>query len=307
MILKELDPYIAQDKYEMAGRKAEEQMAYSYYLRRFFGKSDEVDVLNGIRIELGGEVAQMDHLVLHPYGILIVESKSVSGSIQIMDDGQWMRWYAKTPKPIGIRSPVTQAKMQCQLLTELLEAGVKQKGFFSRISFDVLVAISDGGTIQWPKSGALKEVCKADQVPEKLGNRLDMFRSLDGNDNQALTTERRQRIAEFLIHKHKPVVEQSAVIAPFIERTAVVPAAETSQPIAPLLPDTSCKHCHSKSIELAYGKFGYYFQCKSCTKNTPLRFDCPKCDGEGRIRKDGKSFFAECRTCSASVPYFTNS
>jgi Zn finger protein HypA/HybF involved in hydrogenase expression len=304
MILKELDPYIAEDKYEAAGRKAEEQMAF--YLRRFFGKSSEVDVLNGIRIELGGEIAQMDHLVLHPYGFLIVESKSVSGSVQIMDDGQWMRWYLKQPKPIGMRSPVTQAKMQCQLLTELLETGVKQKGFFSKVNFDVLVAISDGGTIQWPKSGVLKEVCKADQVAEKVTKRIESIQSLNGCINHTLTQEHRQRITDFLIRMHKPVVVDTPTETAATKPVPVSPPVEKSKPVANQLPAASCKHCHSNAVELTYGKFGYYFQCKSCAKNTPLRFDCPVCGGEGRIRKDGKNFFAECRACSVSVPYFTN-
>ena len=123
----------------------------AHYLRRFFGSSAEVDVLNYLRIELGGEVAQMDHLVLHPYGLLIVESKSVSGSVQIKDDGQWIRWFAKQPQ--GMRSPVTQAKMQLMLLKELLDKTVKQKGFFDQVAMDVVVAISDSGTIQWPATG----------------------------------------------------------------------------------------------------------------------------------------------------------
>lgn len=70
MIRKELDPYACSGKLELAGRKAEEQM--SSYLRRFFGVNADVDVQNYLRIDLSGEVAQMDHLVLHPFGLLIV-------------------------------------------------------------------------------------------------------------------------------------------------------------------------------------------------------------------------------------------
>lgn len=131
MIFKELEPFSGQDKFQIAGRKAEEQMAH--YLRRFFGSSADVDILNYLRINLGGEVAQMDHLVLHPYGLVIVESKSVAGSVQIKEDGQWIRWFNKQPQ--GMRSPVTQAKMQVMLLKELLVKTVKQKGFFEQIEW----------------------------------------------------------------------------------------------------------------------------------------------------------------------------
>lgn len=69
MIYKDLDPFTGSDKFAVAGRRAEEQMVH--YLKRFFGSSQEVDVLNYLRIDLQGEIAQMDHLVLHPFGLSI--------------------------------------------------------------------------------------------------------------------------------------------------------------------------------------------------------------------------------------------
>lgn len=304
MIFKELDPFVAQDKYDKSGRNAEVQMAH--YLLRFFGKSDSVDVLNGIRIEQDGEIAQMDHIVLHPHGILIVESKSVAGSVQITDDGQWMRWSPKYKKPFGMRSPVTQARMQCALLKELLTERVKTKGAFDNVRFDVIVAISDGGTIQWPPSGALPDVCKADQIPEKVQALIQSLQTTLTNAPAVLSIENRKRIAEFLMKKHMPVppaeLEEVAIdtTAPSIV-SAITPGTTGGK-----LPNKECKFCSSDNLELNYGKFGYYFQCKACTKNTPLRFDCPACGEEGKIRKSGKDFFAECRSCTASEPFFTN-
>ena len=75
----------------------------AHYLKRFFAASDQFDVINYLRVELGGEVAQLDHLVLHPQGIMIIESKSVAGSVQIKDDGQWIRWFNKSPQ--GMQLP----------------------------------------------------------------------------------------------------------------------------------------------------------------------------------------------------------
>ena len=205
MIRKELDAFDGSGKFELSGRKAEEQMAF--YLRRFYGSSADVDVLNYLRIDLNGEVAQMDHLVLHPFGLLIVESKSVSDGLQITDDGQWMRWFNR--KPSGMASPITQAQLQGKLLKELLNNTVKQKGFFDQVRLDVLVAISDGGTITWPKSGALPEVCKADQVPDRINNRIDQFRKLH-KEPDILTLDHRRVIADFLIKVHKPLERVAA-------------------------------------------------------------------------------------------------
>lgn len=316
MILKELDPFTGTDKYEVAGRRAEEQMAH--YLKRFFGSHPEVDVINYLRITLAGEVAQMDHLVLHPFGLSIVESKSVAGSVQIKDDGQWIRWFNKQPQ--GMRSPVTQARMQALLLKELLVRTVKPQGFFDSVGIDVLVAISDTGTIQWPSSGALAEVCKADQVPERLLERLGRSTA------PVLRAEHRRAIAEFLLKMHTPLVLRGSAALPSAHEPQPVLAKSSTAPSAPRLSvshaaDAStqsktvseiptltkaCKHCQGADLQVQYGKYGYYFVCASCSKNTGIKFDCPACGAEGRIRKAGSDFYAECKSCDASSLFHTN-
>jgi hypothetical protein len=311
VIFKELDPFSGQDKFQVAGRKAEEQMAH--YLRRFFGTSQEVDVLNYLRVDLAGEVAQIDHLVLHPFGLSIVESKSVAGSVQIKDDGQWIRWYNKQPQ--GMRSPVTQAKMQGMLLRELLQRTVNQKGFFDSIRMDVLVAISDNGTIQWPASGALPEVCKADQIPERVMALIEQERR--GNQMaEVLTGSHRRAIVDFLCIVHKPLKATPPIVAePVLEdgwgrsnaKSGLTPQTSTvAASPASTLPKKICKHCGGADLEAQHGKFGYYFSCRACGKNTGIKFECPSCGEEGRVRKHGKDFFAECKSCDASAPYHTN-
>lgn len=320
MIRKELDPFDGSGKFELSGRKAEEQMAF--YLRRFFGSSTDVDVLNYLRIDLNGEVAQMDHLVLHPFGLLIVESKSVSDGVQITDDGQWMRWFNR--KPSGMASPVTQAQLQGKLLKELLEKTVKQKGFFDKIRLDVLVAISDSGTITWPKSGALPEVCKADQVPDRINNRIGQFRRLR-KEPDILTGDHRRVIADFLLKMHKPLNR----IASHVTRQHKVEEPGPEYKVAPanpinkapdihwgreakaankpaMFPLKCCKHCQSTRLEARSGQYGYYFSCRDCTKNMPIKFACIACGGEGKIRKQGDNFFAECKACGESTLFHNN-
>jgi hypothetical protein len=309
MVLKELEPFSGHDKFQVAGRKAEEQMAH--YLRRFFAGSIDIDVLNYLRIDLGGEVAQMDHLILHPYGLLIVESKSVAGSVQIKEDGQWMRWFNKQPQ--GMRSPVTQAQMQVMLLKELLVKTVKQKGFFEQVRMDVLVAISDSGTIQWPATGALPEVCKADQVPAKINSKVDELRRARQAD--ILTAEHRRVIAEFLCKVHRPVTRELSAQVKVAEPSRTHQEEAISKP-APIqtetegqpsrLPGKVCKHCGGADLEVRHGQYGYYLYCGGCQKNTGIKFACPACGGEGRIRKQGKDFFAECKACDTSSAYHTN-
>ena len=255
-----------------------------------------------------------DHLVIHPFGLLIVESKSVTGSVQIKDDGQWIRWFNK--QATGMRSPITQAQMQLMLLKELLGASVKQKGFFDAVRFDVLVAISDSGTIQWPTTGALPEVCKADQVHERIIQRIDANQRLRKQD-EVLREGHRAAIGEFLLKAHKPLTRDVVVASKEDSQQANFAAASVPSTNSEREPKTdglatlglsskACKHCENAELEVRYGQYGYYFFCKSCGKNTRIKFPCPKCTGEGRIRKQGNQYFAECKTCDASALYHSN-
>lgn len=72
--------------------------------------------------------------------------------------------------------------------------------------------------------------------------------------------------------------------------------------VAAKLPQLSfaCRHCGSSKLHAQHGKFGYYFVCIDCTKNTPIQTACPRCGKRERIRKDRLSFFGECDGCKQS-------
>lgn len=200
MIRKELDAFNVTDKFSASGRAAEEKMAF--YLKRFFSSASNIFVLNGIRLEHAEDAAQMDHLILHSYGVIVVESKSVAGKIQIKDDGQWIRWYGKESS--GMASPVTQAKLQLAFMRDYLNLAVKPKGVFDSYAFDVMVAISDSGVILWPTTGSLAEVCKADQIAERIETRIAEL-AKKANVNKPWTAEHLAKIADFLCATHKPL------------------------------------------------------------------------------------------------------
>lgn len=81
MIVKELDPFIPQDKFAKAGKEAEEQM--SFYLRRAFADNKNIYVFNDLCLEHEDDAAQIDHLIFHQYGVVIIESKSVTNRVEI--------------------------------------------------------------------------------------------------------------------------------------------------------------------------------------------------------------------------------
>jgi hypothetical protein len=228
MILKERDEKPGEDSdfIRKAGAAAERQMAF--YLRRAFVDDPDVLVLNDIRLEVDdGEVkdaVQIDHLMIHRHGLIIVESKSCAGAIEVNELGEWSRVWSG--KKSGMASPVQQARMQANLLRKALNAcademlgkiflGKFQK-YFGKCPIEILVGVSDRGVID--RKFECPELCKADQVPDRIRNILarhkkaaSTFRSnlLDGIVNSDglmdFGAEERRKMANFLIEHHAPM------------------------------------------------------------------------------------------------------
>ncbi len=201
MILKELDPFLGGSQDEIAHRIAQDRMAY--HLRRYFGKSEEVDVLNYLRVSSGTVVTMIDHLVLHPFGLIVIERESLSEPIQIKDDGQWLR--LRPEGPVEMRSPITRAYLRALSLKAFLDMMVKQKGFFDAIELDIIVSVPDTGRIRWPTTGVLPEICNTDQVYERVNQRILQCRRT-AKSAGVLTAPERRRLGEFLRSLHQPPV-----------------------------------------------------------------------------------------------------
>lgn len=167
MIIKELDTFVGGNKFLAAGRKAEEQMAF--YLRRYFKDRFDIFALNGVQLFLDGETAQIDHLIVHSEGLIIIESKSVTDQITIDKYGQWTRLWNGIES--GMRSPLIQGEMQKMILLGNLLRYAKLKIPENRV--DVLVGISDGGIVRYLDSNHMDNVLKADQIPNKVSDLVE--------------------------------------------------------------------------------------------------------------------------------------
>ncbi|MEA5452199.1 NERD domain-containing protein [Leptolyngbya sp. CCNP1308] len=216
MIAKELDPIAPNaSKQVQAGRRAEEQMAF--YLRRAFGEDPKIKVLNGLRVERQGEVAQIDHLLISTHGFTLIESKSVTTQIRVNAQGEWSRQIASAWQ--GMPSPVLQVERQAELLRALLNDHVDQffrkvltlQFTFTSVPFDGLVAISDIGVIQRPPGFATKQVLKADQITSRIQEMYAAYRrasglfSLNLKDAGAEFSDKSvTNLVEFLLQQHRP-------------------------------------------------------------------------------------------------------
>lgn len=301
MIYKELDPFQSEEKFAQSGRAAEEQMAF--YLKRHFGSNTDVLVLNGVRLTMGDDAAQVDHLVIHPHGLTIVESKSVHGKVQIKDDGQWIRWFNGNQSR-GMASPLHQARLQADFFREVLGKASKNNALIDQLPIDILVAISDEGVILWPSSGTVSGVCKADQVADKV--KRNQHEKETSAAAPILNAANRQKIADFLVAAHRPLLKP-ATQQPEPEAQKPKKEKSTYDSLVPSKPaqDKACKYCGNSSLEIRFAH-SYYFYCPRCEKNTAIKVICPSCGDQMKLRKQRQEFFIECGKCSSSRLYHTN-
>jgi len=343
MIAKDHVAPATQDRFQRAGDEAERQMAF--YLKRAFADDPGVHVFHNLRLEADGDAAQIDHLILHRSGAIIIESKSVTSSVRINERDEWTReWNGRWT---GMPSPVLQAKRQADFLRKVLRArreelmskaifGLVQRGF-GMFVFDVVVAISDQGVIQC--RGQLSDVRKADQVVDRVRELIREqagLASLTSKDPRSkewgmtLRPEEFTRTSAFLRASHR---DRTAAVQPVslpsgleqktsgrhqpAERQETgtaylavgpVSAPKTAVHTRPAVATSgfSCQKCHGTRLEITYGKYGYYFKCLDCEENTRIEVKCEQCQGKARTRKERQKFFAECAPCGTSRLYFIN-
>src|SRR5437016_6107819 len=121
MICKERNPveHPEHDRLSEAGGEAEKQMAY--YLRRAFGHHPEVRIFHDLRyVDQRDEAVQIDHLLLHPHCIIVIESKSVTSEVRVNKHKEWTRvWHGRES---GMPSLVLQSQRQADRLREILNS-----------------------------------------------------------------------------------------------------------------------------------------------------------------------------------------
>jgi Nuclease-related domain len=336
VILKGLDPFTPKDKFEKAGRDAEEQLAF--YLRRAFVEDKDILVFNNLRFEHSHDVAQIDHLILHKYGMIIIESKSVTSKVEINEREEWVRLFGNTSK--GMPSPIQQAKRQGEFLKSylnqfapvLLDRIVMLQKYFGGMPIDYIVSISDSGIIKRSKSDSLEEVLKADQVPDRVRSIFGKWRkangllSLDLSGGYIFTKDEITNISQFLIAKNKPSAHQvspqelpvaKAAVKSWSSNRDISPSKHEVSPSSSqvkrpqreknieVTPVQVCAYCKSINLCIEYG-YSYYFKCLDCEKNTTIKSTCKSCGEKAKTRKSGLQFYSECASCQTSKLLYTN-
>lgn len=323
MIRKEIDKKQNLKTFQKYGYEAEKQMAF--YLKRAFQNNNDIHVINDLRLEMNDDVAQIDHLIIHRFGFLILESKSVTAKISINEYGEWTRHYSKNTK--GMPSPINQARRQADFLKSFLMAKsehlLKKILFFQAsitdFKFDVLVAISDSGIINRAKNTEIPDVYKADQIPDAINGLLANYAGTNKNIltrkvNYQFADSSMENITTYLLQSHTPktVPAKLGIAEGNNQKDSTKPAVssrktkDSAKQSTVEQEEAICSKCSSKNIEITYGRYGYYFKCNDCLGNTSIKLTCKDESCKPRIKKKKLTFYKACDECNTSEVYFEN-
>ncbi len=318
MIVKELDPFPGGDRFEVAGRQAEEKM--SHYLRRAFAADPDILVFNGVRLVTVDDAAQIDHLIVHPYGLIIIESTSVTAQVRVNALGEWTR--SDNGHVRGMASPVLQAERQRVFLRSYLQ---REPGVLGgkQLAINVRVAIADDGVIDRRGSedeAELESVFKADQIPEEIrvtigDRRADhqlptaLVRLAGGAPDihmgDTLTASDRERLRAFLLAHHARH-EGPTAAAPVGPAPASSGAPGGVVKIAAEVRPTFCPRCRSTNLRVDY-YYNFFLRCRTCNRAVPLVLRCSQCGTKhkkilkSQVVSEHGALSTSCSQCGASI------
>ncbi len=250
-----------------AGDRGEEGVAY--HLKVFFGETKNWVVLNDVRIEHDGLVAQIDHILIgRMLDVWVCESKSCSGGVRINERREFMTFVGGRPR--GMDSPIEQNERHIRILRAVFDAGLiampKRLGFTLKPRFHSLILIANGA-ITRPKAPfpGLESVIKAEHLKDHVMTADDGSNPLD--IAKLVSSATLEDIGRQLAGLHKPIVldwqarlrqaataghasslqapPPAAAAAPASSRAEAATAAAAELPgvARPPRPAAACAHC----------------------------------------------------------------
>lgn len=161
-----------------SGLKGEKDAAY--HINFYYGKSKNWAIIHDLRLKLGKDVAQIDHLLINRFlEVYICESKRFREGVAINSYGEFARY--EQGKLCGIFSPIEQVNRHKLLLKRLFNSGKielpKRLGLRMKPSLHSLILFSDDVVIRRPKNGKciadLERVIKIDQLQKRINQDID--------------------------------------------------------------------------------------------------------------------------------------
>lgn len=262
------------------------------FLRALLSLPDSWIIFNDVFLQPApNQFAQIDHVLIGPPGIFIVETKAWKGAF-LGNRDQWQRKDA-AGQWVKCSSPTMQNLRHAKLFRQWISPVLP---FPQPTNIELwVVPVVVMTRTQWLRTHECSmSVCWGmSQLMEYLAARPKRF----------LTSEQVDQLAQLIANPPQPSPTQSSPA----RRPKPVQAPVRTKPTAPEpIAALACRQCRSSDLSIQYG-YSYYFKCCACGGNTAIRPpDCPLCKAPQRLRKDRQQFFLECSSCQSSHLFFTN-
>lgn len=302
-----------------AGIKGEQESTYhiDFNLRN----NKNYFVIHDLRLEIDGNVAQIDHLLINrTFDIFSLETKHFNSGIKINDDGEFMQWNLYKKVFEGIPSPLAQNQRHIKVLTEIFKRRIElptKLGFPLIPTFHSRVLVNNDSRIDRSKKYDSSNLVKSEHFFESIQE--DFLITNFDVITKGASVEVLEEIGRKLVRLHKPISinyrakfgmdstqnpKPEQVIGTSINEPSYAAKKESVSNVIKVTP--SCKKCDSNNVKIQYGKFGYFFKCSDCDGNTNIKISCGNAGHNEKLRKEGSKFFRECSECKTSSLFYEN-
>lgn len=273
-----------------AGAKGESEAAYE--LEFHYGKSKYWMIINDLRIECDGRVAQIDHLLINRFmEIWVCESKHFAEGIAINEHGEFSALYSG--KSYGVPSPIEQNRKHITVLESVFKSGLinlpTRLGITIRPSYQSLILVSKRARVIRPttKIAGLECIIKNDQIK----SRIDKVLNSDNNILNAAKLVSGETVEDFarrLAAIHAPITidwHARFGLSRNIEISSRYPVLDSSSVSASYLASKET----NRSSELKTSKL----KCASC--GTKVTYNVAKFCWFNKARFHGSVFCMDCQ------------
>jgi Zn finger protein HypA/HybF involved in hydrogenase expression len=169
--------------------------------------SKNLFVIHDLRLEIGGRVAQIDHLLMNrAFEVFVLETKTFNTGLSINDMGEFSTSYEG--KEVGIPSPVEQNARHISVLKDAFkEIGLpKRLGITLQPTFNSVVLVSPKAIINRPKIANLDaSIIKLDQFFSWYHKKMDTLTLKDTvGILKICSSDTVKNLGEKLLSLHKP-------------------------------------------------------------------------------------------------------